>query len=88
MTSDGTAGRGIAGWGSEAPGYADLIAALIIGPSRDAWESVRAAWLFQAADALDDAGYTADAEATRERAMRLVRDAIAAVAGEHAGTHQ
>lgn len=81
MATDGTTGRSVADWRGEAPGYADLIAALIIRPSRDAWESVRAAWLFQAADALDDAGYAADAEVARERAMRLVRDAIASVAG-------
>lgn len=72
----------------DTPGYADLIAALIIRPSRTAWESVRAAWLFQAADALDDAGYAADAQAARERAMRLVRDSIAAVAGEQARAHR
>lgn len=82
MIARGRTGPGVAGWGDETADHADLIAALIIRPSSHAWHSVRAAWLFQTADALADAGYPADAEATRDRAMRLVRDAIAAVAGE------
>lgn len=60
--------------------YADLIAALIICPSEGAWTSVRAAWLFQTADALDHAGHTADALAAREHAMGLVRATIDTVA--------
>lgn len=77
MIADGSVGRDVAA-------YTDLIAALIIRPSRNAWESVRAAWLFQAADALDDAGFATDAAAAREWAMRLVREAIESVAGEAA----
>lgn len=61
-------------------GYADLVAALVICPSERAWTSVRAAWLFQIADALDMAGCAADAHATRERAMALVRSTIGRVA--------
>lgn len=65
--------------------YADLIAALIICPSERAWDSVRAAWLFQTADALDQAGHTADSVAARERAMALVRATVSRVAqGESA----
>lgn len=70
----------ITDWGDGLADYVDLIAALIVRPSERAWESVRAAWLFQMADALALNGYIADAEAAREHAMGLVRAAISAVA--------
>lgn len=56
-------------WSDGVADYADLIAALIIRPSEQAWDSVRAAWLFQTADAFTLAGYSADAITTRERAV-------------------
>lgn len=83
MASRGKGGRRLVEWGDGVPDYADLIAVLITRPSRNAWCSVRAAWLFQAADALQAVGYADDAEVAREQAMRLVRDAITAFAGEN-----
>lgn len=82
MANRGRVGRRLIEWGDGVPDYADLIAILITRPSRNAWCSVRAAWLFQAADALQGAGYADDADVAREQAMRLVRDAITALAGE------
>lgn len=67
-------------WGDGVADYAELIAALIIRPSEQAWDSVRAAWLFQTADAFALAGYAADAVTTRERAVALVRSATSTVA--------
>ena len=64
----------------EPESYADLVAALIIRPHERAWDSVRASWLFQMADALQIAGYHADAGRSRELAMTLVRSAILTVA--------
>ncbi|MFB9726970.1 hypothetical protein [Haloechinothrix salitolerans] len=82
MTRRGTVGRRFIEWGDGVPNYADLVAVLITRPSRNAWCSVRAAWLFQAAEALRGVGYTEDADIAREEAMRLVRDAITALAGD------
>lgn len=66
--------------GEEPDKHADLIAALLVRPHSRAWDSVRAAWLFQTADALDLAGYNADAIGARKQALVLVRSAISIVA--------
>lgn len=49
----------------------------------DAWCLVRAAWLFQAVDALQVIGYADDAEAAREQVVRLARGAITALVCEN-----
>lgn len=81
MDGGGPAVPDVTEWNDDIPDYADLIAALIIRPSEHAWDSVRAAWLFQAADAFALAGYPADAAETRERAVTLVRSATTTTAG-------
>lgn len=64
----------------EPDAYADLISVLLIRPHPRAWDSVRVAWLFRVADALEVAGYPADADVAREQALTLVRSAISVAA--------
>jgi hypothetical protein len=67
-----------------APGagqYKDITDLLAQRPGESDYVSVRVAWLFAMADALDQACLTDDAQDVREAALTLVREEIELVSG-------